>query len=205
MFPVISLLVAGCEEGRQSPGDGHDFGANSPGVVVAFGDSITRGDQNGVSAPYPSILASLTGRTVVNAGVGGEQSEEGVQRVSSVLSGNNPGYLLILFGANDLLHGQSPSYIVGNIRTIAETARAAQTIPIIATMTPTTGTYEGMTPTIATINSMLRAMAATDDYYIADLGAGLGNSASYLLPDGLHPNQAAHDVMARIFANVLTN
>jgi len=47
-------------------------------TILAFGDSLTIGVGVSQSESYPSILATLTDRTVVNAGISGETTAEGL-------------------------------------------------------------------------------------------------------------------------------
>ena len=45
-------------------------------LVVAFGDSLTAGNGVAPERAYPAVLASLSGRRVVNAGVSGKTTGE---------------------------------------------------------------------------------------------------------------------------------
>jgi lysophospholipase L1-like esterase len=93
---------------------------------VAFGDSITFGAEDDVNSDnvsedlrnngvgYPPILNDLLTsdrgypHTVVNAGIGGEESLDGLARLQNVIDSNPEAmYFLILFGTNDS-HGTMP-------------------------------------------------------------------------------------------------
>ena len=56
------LVLAGCHRSPTLPKLG------TRDVIVAFGDSLTHGTGASEETSYPAVLASLTGRTVVNAG-----------------------------------------------------------------------------------------------------------------------------------------
>ena len=76
---------------------------DSPGTtIVAFGDSITYGVGASQAAAYPSALSRRLGVEVINAGVPGETSAEGLARLPEVLE-LDPWLVIIEFGGNDLL------------------------------------------------------------------------------------------------------
>ena len=91
---VILLLLQGCQKAAIEP--------LAPGAtIVAFGDSLTAGVGASSGADYPAQLASLTGYRVVNAGVSGETTAEGVKRLPAVLAKYSPELLILLEGGND--------------------------------------------------------------------------------------------------------
>ncbi len=78
-------------------------------VVVAFGDSLTAGAGVEASRNYPAQLQAKIDAAgyrykVVNAGVSGETSAQGLQRIQAVLE-LRPAIAIIEFGANDGLRG----------------------------------------------------------------------------------------------------
>ena len=78
LFALFILLLTACERAPTLPKlSSHD-------VIVAFGDSLTHGTGASESTAYPAVLASLTGRTVINAGVPGDTTSSGLKRLPEV-------------------------------------------------------------------------------------------------------------------------
>lgn len=138
--------------------------ANDANVVVCIGDSIT-------AAGYPANLASMTGKQAVNSGVPGEESIHGASRVSSLLSTYNPGNLCILYGINDLISHRAPADIIQYLSQIAATARAAGSVPVLATLTPVNGKYAKYQSDVDDLNAQIRSFASSQGISLADLAA----------------------------------
>ena len=181
------LVGTGCEGG----GDGNDyssqdFGDNDPALIVAFGDSITAGEGLSSAESYPSQLAGLSGRPVINSGVPGEKSSGGLDRVNSVLGRYKPGFLLILFGSNDLIFDRPPQDIVESLRGIIRAAKANKTVPIIGTVPPTFPYHDFIADGVKALNPLIVSMAAEENTPVAGVNGAL-NDVTLFQSDGLHP------------------
>lgn len=205
----LSLLMAvallcGCEDdsGHKTLGEGHDFGSNNPDLYVAFGDSITYGV--GATAPYPSVLESMLGKTVINEGVPGERTGSGADRLNGLLRGYQPGFLLILYGANDVIHGGDLAMVTEQLRSIIYTTRNNQTIPVIATLTPMMFWREDVFGGAAKdLSARIRTLASEENVPLVDLERAFNGHPEYMLDDGLHPNDDGLAVIAAKFHDVL--
>lgn len=91
-------MVFGCSQESLKP-----LEINKP--ILAFGDSLTAGVGANKLDAYPEQLELLTGIEVINAGVSGETTEEGLKRLSTVLDQYNPQLVILLEGGNDILRG----------------------------------------------------------------------------------------------------
>lgn len=208
-LPIIvisaALGLAGCEGNSEGHiWDGFDFGSNDPYVYVAMGDSITAGyGLNSAGDAYPYKLSSMLGKTVVNDGVSGSLSSYGADNVYSVLGSYQPGYVLILYGVNDLLHGYSIDSVLDNLRTMIAAAKANQTIPVVATLTPVFDSHEFIEGDVVELNTVIRQLGIEENVYVADLEYAFNWDPAYIDSDGLHPNSDGHDLIALTFYDIL--
>jgi len=129
IISVAALLTASCSRTPQLPPLAADA------VILAFGDSITAGTGAADTESYPAVLARLTGRRVVNAGVPGEVSGSGVQRLPELLDRERPALLILCHGGNDLLARQDHRLIAGNLRTMLRAA-AERGVPVLLVAVP---------------------------------------------------------------------
>src|SRR5258708_21634162 len=93
-------------------------------VVLAFGDSLTFGSGAAPTESYPAVLARRTGLKVVNGGVRGEVSAEGLARLPAVLEEVQPRLLVLCHGGNDFLRKMDEATAAANIRQMIELARS---------------------------------------------------------------------------------
>ncbi len=115
----VSLLLAACDRAPMLPKlSPHD-------VIVAFGDSLTHGTGASETTAYPAVLSSLTGRTVINAGVPGDTTASGLQRLPGVLAEHRPRLVLLCLGGNDMLRKQPTATTENNLRLLVQTIRAS--------------------------------------------------------------------------------
>mgnify|MGYP001618171019 CR=1 FL=1 len=91
--------------------------------VLAFGDSITYGTGAGESESYPAVLQGIISRTVINAGVPGETTAEGLTRLPSVIDEHRPALIILCLGGNDFLRKLDEGEAKKNLREMVRLAK----------------------------------------------------------------------------------
>ncbi len=196
----LAIMLAGCG------GDGggltnSDPGNNDVNVVVCFGDSITMGNQCACE-PYPGRLSRMIGKTCVNCGIGGSTAVNNVGRCQEAINKYHPGFMLILYGVNDIIHGGSINGIIGALDQMVEICKSNHVVPVLATyMKPTTGHIIFGGRTLA-LNIQIRALASSKGIAKVDLEGEFKGNPDWYEPDGLHPNSAGTEAMALAFADL---
>lgn len=101
-----------------------DASIDSRPVIVCFGDSLTAGLGIESAASYPAVLQHLLDAAgyryrVVNEGVSGDTTKDGLERIDRVLA-HKPQIVVLEFGGNDGLRGLPVSMAQQNIATMIE-------------------------------------------------------------------------------------
>lgn len=112
----ISLILLAC--------NGEKLSAIPAGSkILILGDSLTYGTGANAGQDYPTLLAQNTGWHVINAGVPGETSEEGLARLADLLKEHEPHLLMIELGGNDFLKKIPVTQTESSLRAIIQMAK----------------------------------------------------------------------------------
>ena len=108
-------------------------------LIVCFGDSLTAGYGTEPGKSYPDYLqADLDARgyqyRVVNEGISGNTTKDGVQRVDSIVA-MKPALVIVEFGGNDGLRGLRIEDSRANLDQIVGALKAAGTRIVLAGIT----------------------------------------------------------------------
>ena len=115
---IFLILFSGCS--NPSPErDAIPRGA----TVLILGDSLSYGTGADKGQDYPSLLAKATGWNIINAGVPGDTSEQGLERLTGLLEAHHPSLLVVELGGNDLLRKMQPMTIEHHIKAILAEAK----------------------------------------------------------------------------------
>lgn len=194
------LATTSCIGGGGGGGGGgsgnFDFGDNDKEMVVCMGDSITEGGNGESGSPWPSILAGMSGKQVINQGRGGERAGSGAGRIGGVLDRYKPGYVVIFYGANDAIFGLSADQLVEAVKSMVNSARNRKTKPIVCTVLPTYDARAFANDKTAEFSVRIRELAVEMNFTVADVRREFEGDRSLILSDGLHATDSGLAVIA---------
>ncbi len=174
-------------------------------AIVVFGDSISAGFGLDTGQSFPDLLQEDLDRRripcrVVNMGVSGDTTQDGLARISLALA-EKPAIALIELGGNDGLRGIPIAVTRSNLASLIEDFQHAGARVVLAGMTlpPNYGPDY-----IAKFSALYRDLAARYKLtLIPFLLEGVGGDPRYMQHDGLHPNAAgARQVEALVMTTI---
>jgi acyl-CoA thioesterase I len=162
-------------------------------VIVAFGDSLTAGFGAEPGNSYPDFLQKDLDRAglqwrVVNAGVSGDTTTDGVNRLGEVLA-YKPRIVIVEFGGNDGLRGLPIETTRANIEQMVSTLKNAGVTVVLAGMTLPPNYGPDYIKSFERIYIDLKAR-------IPFLLAGVATDRSLMQRDGLHPTAKGNELVA---------
>jgi lysophospholipase L1-like esterase len=183
------MLFTGCDSGPKIAPLGHDA------VVLAFGDSLTRGTGAAAGKAYPDVLANLLGRTVVNVGIPGEISSTGLKRLPGMLDKHDPTLVILCHGGNDFLHRLNREDTIRNLEEMVELIRS-HGADVILIGVPKLGFGFDIPKFYATIAE--KQDIPYEGEILLDL---LGDNS--MKSDSIHPNATGYRLMAEAVYEVI--
>jgi len=185
---LFLLLLCGCS-GPKLP----FLGENAR--ILAFGDSLTQGVGAAEGRDYPAMLSALCECEVINAGISGETSAQGLARIGDVLDETQPDLLLLLEGGNDVLRGLDKSQLKANLEGMILAARTRQ-VPVLLVAVPDKSLLLSPLPLYEELADQY-GLPLLDDT-VSDLLATAGMKS-----DGVHFNNQGYQALAEaVFANL---
>lgn len=188
---LLLLLVSACSE--ESP---QLRALDTDAVILAFGDSLTFGEGASQNQSYPAVLSELTGLDVINAGLSGETSEEGLSRLPSVLADNRVDLLILMHGGNDLLRNFPSSRTISNLTKMVELARRND-IDVLLVAIPKPGIFLKPQPLYTEVATQLGLPLESEIITYVE-------KDNTLKSDSVHPNAKGYRLIAEAIAAKLS-
>lgn len=202
-----------------------DFNGDGLLTIVAFGDSITKGEGDFISANseigstptqtrpagYPLRIETYLGVDVRNFGSPGESltAEETLRRFILTVFNTRPDVVIIAEGVNDGRSAATAGVFYRRLQTMINIVKAVGAVPIVTTIIQTTGEHQFLNGFISLYNPVISVLAIVNNLELADANHAFNNTCSYpdcrLLnrPEGLHPNIDGYDVFGEVMISAI--
>ena len=162
--------------------------------VVILGDSLTYGTGANKGEDYASVLAAKTGWHIVNAGVPGNTSSDGLERLPAILAEGHIDLLIVELGGNDFIRHVPVKETTQHLKTILAQAKA-QHIPTLLLAIPEFSPFGAAVGHLSDHPVYEKIAKETQTPLVEDIFSEvLGNYA--LKADPLHPNADGYRIVA---------
>lgn len=156
--------------------------------IVAFGDSLVYGDGAKSGEDYPAQLSHLCNCTVINKGIGGNTTHDGLQRIQRDILSLNPGLVIVTLGGNDMLQKLPRQQSNENLKQIIETIQdTGAMVALTEVLAP--AFLNGYGPDYKIVAK------ETQSLLIPNILSGISTNPK-LKSDQIHPNAAGYKIMA---------
>ena len=201
LLPIFAL-AASATPSASTPNAPDFRSAATQQRIVILGDSLTAGFGLDDQDAFPAVLektlinTSLDQKwTIVNAGVSGDTSADGLHRLDWLLR-QPVSVLIVALGGNDGLRGLNVKVTEANLQAIIDKVRAKYPdarIFIAGMMMPPNMGQDYTTAFAAIFPRVAERNHAT---LIPFLLQGVGGKPDLNQPDGMHPNSAGAKIVA---------
>jgi len=189
--PLLPAAVIAAGWGSCARGEGP--------LVALHGDSLTSGYRLREDEAYPALVSvALRERgkaiRVVNAGKSGDTVRQGLTRLPSVLR-LRPDVVVVALGTNDVLRGLSLTAAEADLDRIVRDCEAggARVLLVGVRFPSTLGADRSQE-----LDALYARLAVSRHVpLVPDLVRGVAGHPQLLMPDGLHPNAAGQQQLAR--------
>jgi len=184
----LALLLGGCGETEKFP-------LLPPGsVVLALGDSLTAGAGVTPEQAWPALLEQRTGWQVVNGGVNGDTTAQGLQRLPALLDEYHPVLVLVTLGGNDMLRHLPLNETEENLTKVIVKCKLENAgVVLLATPQPS---IAGAVLRNLSAPDFYRQVAATQQVPLIEDAIADVLSDPLLKGDQVHPNAEGHAVLS---------
>ncbi|PKO51627.1 MAG: arylesterase [Betaproteobacteria bacterium HGW-Betaproteobacteria-2] len=177
---IALLTLAACSSEPQFPP--LPKGAN----VLILGDSLSHGTGAAEGEDYPSLLAANTDWNIINAGVPGDTSAGGLQRLTDLLDRHEVDLLIVELGGNDFIRRVPQQETINNLRTILSEARANGIQPLLLAI-PAFSPFGAAVGSLSDHELYRQLAKETDTPLVEDIFSDV-LAKNALKSDPIHPN-----------------
>ncbi len=192
-YPLISVFLFSCCLFTACSSDAPvDLSGEN---IICFGDSLTYGTGAPSNKSYPARLSEMIGQPVINAGIPGNTTADGLKRLESDVLERSPRMVLMTLGGNDMKNGIDRAIAFANLKKIVEAIQAKGALVVLGGVKLLfwdrgyEEEYEKLAEEtgIILIPNVLKGLIGHND----------------LMSDAIHPNAAGYEIMAKKFHNAI--
>jgi acyl-CoA thioesterase-1 len=191
---ALVLGIIGCV----TPGDSTSASISGEETIVCLGDSITAGTSATVpgkddkSKSWPAFLQKKVNIPVINAGVAGNTSAQGLARVKRDVISKNPRIVIILLGANDYHQKIPMATTKNNLQRIIDMVNDGKRKIYLGRQYPVWNEQ---------VENMFNTLALSNN--IEQIGFSWDGVWDVSIDGGMHPNAKGYEILAEHFFNTL--
>ena len=200
LLGLTLVLMCGACQSQQSSAH------HEPGVaLLVLGDSLSAGYGIDPTKGWVTLMEQdmrsqailIEGQSLVNASVSGETSQGGLERLPDLLQEHQPRIVAIELGANDMLRRQPMNTLKSNLMEMIELSQqSGAKVVLINVELPFIAQLAG-----TQLEQVYGEVAKEAKVPVIDYPLGsLFNKQGMMLPDRLHPTEAAQEGLKEAMA-----
>ncbi|MGC2034510.1 MAG: GDSL-type esterase/lipase family protein [Thermoplasmata archaeon] len=189
--------------------------------IVGLGDSTTAGTPGyrspleappdgagNVESQYVYWMVRIHPEwNVLNRGINGQRSDEILRRFARDVINEQPDYVIILAGVNDVFQGSPAGTVISNLMAMYRSSSATAVQVIASTILPYNSMTQRQASAVREVNAWVKETALTGRMIFCDTNALVRDPRDpdrlSGTPDGLHPDVAGYRRMGEGFAHCI--
>jgi acyl-CoA thioesterase I len=191
LLVIVMIFVKSGDDPKKQP-------LSKDATILAFGDSLTAGYGASSCKDYPTQLQRLSGIKVINAGISGEVSADGLKRLPKLLQQYKPKLVILCHGGNDILRKKSMHQLQENLRQMIILIQNSGADVLLVTVPNFSLLGLSPLPLYEELADEYKLMFAED--VLSDI-----LSKNQLKSDTIHPNDKGYKIMAERFYEILSD
>jgi len=157
------------------------------GSIIAFGDSLVAGVGAKYNEDFVSLLSLKIGEPILNFGIAGNTTQDGLLRVDAMLE-EKPRIVILLLGGNDFIRKIPKQETFSNLKQLIVKIQKSGAVVVLL------GVRGGVL--VDGYNSDFKTLSKeTGSVYVEDVLDGIFGKTA-LMNDSVHPNNEGYKIIA---------